>query len=61
MRQDDLPFVVEHMIGDEVVEIMAKCTNAIVATGAYNSAVELRKGEKIILRHKSRVIKNSTN
>lgn len=54
----DLEFHVE--VWDEkdlkVTELMAACSNVLVARAAFNEAVKARPGRIVRLRHRARVI-----
>lgn len=59
VRLDDLPFHVEQWdrSGVRIIEVLSKSTNALIGIAAFEEAIKLRKGEWIMLRHKTRVIR----
>jgi hypothetical protein len=55
---DSLEFTVEEWTADEssVFEVLARCSNLMIARGAFTAAVKMRPNAVILLRHGSRVI-----
>jgi len=42
--------------GSRVEELVALCSNSLVAKGAYEAALRLRPGAIIVLSHRTRII-----
>jgi hypothetical protein len=55
---DSLEFRVEvwDAEGNRVEELVALCSNSIVAKGAYKAAIRLKPGANLVLSHRARVI-----
>jgi hypothetical protein len=55
---DALEFRVEiwDAAGSRVEELVALCSNSLVAKGAYEAAVKLKPGANLVLSHRARVI-----
>lgn len=45
--------------GSRVEELVALCSNSIIAKGAYDAAVKLKPGANLVLSHRARVIARS--
>ena len=42
--------------GNRVEELVALCSNSIIAKGAYEAAIGLKPGANLVLSHRARVI-----
>lgn len=42
--------------GNRLEELVALCSNSIVAKGAYDAARQLKPGANLMLRHRARII-----
>jgi hypothetical protein len=42
--------------GNRVEELIALCSNSLVAKGAYQAALRLRPGANLVLSHRTRII-----
>ena len=45
--------------GNRVEELVALCSNSIIAEGAYEAAIRLKPGANLVLSYRARVIARS--